>query len=531
MHKSIARPPQANSRGPAKTRSPKPARQASAKPDHARWQVGHRAASQEAQADQAADRVANGAHNAASSLPTKPTLENEGKQGAESRRHAPSRQSLSTPPSDSSNGRPLDGHLGGRMTQAFGRSVDHVRVHADTSAANEARRLTAKAFTAGSHIYFADGQFRPDTRDGVRLLAHEVTHTLQSPSENVIRCAPDDEVVQQIIIYTDINQAVVVTDRGRHLYNLTDKTGLVAGDYSWEHEQGEVIDKKRGDGTSKLLSQPAGAGAGSKKIIDWRIAPTNSAQKSWGEYASSTFTMQVFDSADISGGASKGKGGKGSAAGQGASNKGTGQGTGGGGQPTPTEAEKEKKADDFMAALKAQGVGTGAPVSRDKVKELVGDMPADAMADFFKLFDQIQDKNPSSKSIEELLAYYAKLSPSQREVLRVNKVMAESLDETATNELPADVQLAMEVKANDTGKVATQLEGTNKSLAAIHAKVNAVDPDMAKNFEPLDPQKLTAFNQMLMLEGLLAGASQRSPAIEVVSKELMGNIGKIRSFI
>jgi hypothetical protein len=41
------------------------------------------------------------------------------------------------------------------------------------------RALGARAFTLGSDIYFAAGAFRPDTRDGLWLLAHEVAHVLQ----------------------------------------------------------------------------------------------------------------------------------------------------------------------------------------------------------------------------------------------------------------------------------------------------------------------------------------------------------------
>ena len=55
-----------------------------------------------------------------------------------------------------------------------------VRVHhggADTDRACQA--LGARAFTAGTDIYFASGAFRPATRDGLWLLAHEVAHVVQ----------------------------------------------------------------------------------------------------------------------------------------------------------------------------------------------------------------------------------------------------------------------------------------------------------------------------------------------------------------
>lgn len=61
----------------------------------------------------------------------------------------------------------LDADLGG------------VRVHADASANGRAAALGARAFTVGGDIVFGAGEFRPDSREGKRLLAHELAHTVQ----------------------------------------------------------------------------------------------------------------------------------------------------------------------------------------------------------------------------------------------------------------------------------------------------------------------------------------------------------------
>ncbi|MEA2532952.1 MAG: hypothetical protein QOJ93_763, partial [Actinomycetota bacterium] len=45
-----------------------------------------------------------------------------------------------------------------------------------------ARAIGADAFAWSHHIFFRDGAYRPDTRDGLALLAHEATHTLQQPA-------------------------------------------------------------------------------------------------------------------------------------------------------------------------------------------------------------------------------------------------------------------------------------------------------------------------------------------------------------
>jgi Domain of unknown function (DUF4157) len=69
-----------------------------------------------------------------------------------------------------------------RLESRFGRDLDHVRVHADSSAADAAEALGASAFSLGNHIVFGGGRFTSESDDGSRLLAHEVAHVVQAPS-------------------------------------------------------------------------------------------------------------------------------------------------------------------------------------------------------------------------------------------------------------------------------------------------------------------------------------------------------------
>ena len=64
----------------------------------------------------------------------------------------------------------------------FGVSFDAVRVHDDPRSHRLARDLGARAFTVGQDVHFAAGEFRPGSHDGLRLLAHELTHTVQQRS-------------------------------------------------------------------------------------------------------------------------------------------------------------------------------------------------------------------------------------------------------------------------------------------------------------------------------------------------------------
>jgi hypothetical protein len=80
---------------------------------------------------------------------------------------------------DASRGTALAGPVRGRMEQAFGRSFGAVRIHDGAPAAAAAGAMSARAFTRGSDIFFAPGQFRPDTAEGEHVLAHELAHVVQ----------------------------------------------------------------------------------------------------------------------------------------------------------------------------------------------------------------------------------------------------------------------------------------------------------------------------------------------------------------
>ena len=59
----------------------------------------------------------------------------------------------------------------------------HIRVHTDTTAAQSAKALKARAYAAGNSIVFAEGQFAPHSAGGQKLLAHELAHTVQQGSQ------------------------------------------------------------------------------------------------------------------------------------------------------------------------------------------------------------------------------------------------------------------------------------------------------------------------------------------------------------
>lgn len=79
----------------------------------------------------------------------------------------------------SGGGLPLPTTARAPMETAFGADFASVRVHDDATANQAARDIGAAAFTHRQDIYFASGRFQPEIPEGKKLLAHELTHTLQ----------------------------------------------------------------------------------------------------------------------------------------------------------------------------------------------------------------------------------------------------------------------------------------------------------------------------------------------------------------
>lgn len=73
----------------------------------------------------------------------------------------------------------LDHGVRHRVGAQVGDSLGDVRVHTDETADALARSVSARAFTTGSDVYFARGEYRPGSSEGDRLLAHELSHVVQ----------------------------------------------------------------------------------------------------------------------------------------------------------------------------------------------------------------------------------------------------------------------------------------------------------------------------------------------------------------
>ncbi|MGF6227954.1 hypothetical protein QFZ27_001909 [Inquilinus ginsengisoli] len=92
---------------------------------------------------------------------------------------APAGGALSRSDLGGAGGAPLPGEARNFFEPRFGRDLGHVRIHDGGTAASLARDVRARAFTYGADIYFGQGQYDPVSTEGRRLLAHELTHTVQ----------------------------------------------------------------------------------------------------------------------------------------------------------------------------------------------------------------------------------------------------------------------------------------------------------------------------------------------------------------
>ena len=94
-------------------------------------------------------------------------------------------------------GSPLVPALRQTLEPRFRADFGGVRLHTDAKAAALATAIGARAFTFGNHIFFNAGQYQPQTPEGLELLAHELTHTIQ----------------QQAVIQRAVNDAAVIGER------------------------------------------------------------------------------------------------------------------------------------------------------------------------------------------------------------------------------------------------------------------------------------------------------------------------------
>ncbi len=80
-------------------------------------------------------------------------------------------------------GKKMSNKVRAEMEGSFGRDFSNVNIHTDQDAVVMNKELGAQAFTSGNDVYFNSGKYNPDSSDGKRLLAHELTHVIQQKGD------------------------------------------------------------------------------------------------------------------------------------------------------------------------------------------------------------------------------------------------------------------------------------------------------------------------------------------------------------
>ncbi len=99
-----------------------------------------------------------------------------------------------------SPGQLLDSETRHFMESRFGHDFSGVRIHSGGAAEQSTKKMKASAFALGEDIVFGAGRFAPGTREGQRLLAHELTHVVQqSASKETPRTAANSRPVARLL--------------------------------------------------------------------------------------------------------------------------------------------------------------------------------------------------------------------------------------------------------------------------------------------------------------------------------------------
>ncbi|MEH2000893.1 MAG: DUF4157 domain-containing protein [Nostoc sp.] len=94
----------------------------------------------------------------------------------------PSKQNQTSQNSSSGSRGSMPAPVRSKMENSFGANFGDVNIHTDS---HQAKSMGALAFTQGSNVHFAPGQYNPQSSSGQALLGHELTHVVQQRAGRV----------------------------------------------------------------------------------------------------------------------------------------------------------------------------------------------------------------------------------------------------------------------------------------------------------------------------------------------------------
>ena len=110
-------------------------------------------------------------------------------------------------------GQPLPQPTRAFFETRFGRDFREIRIHTGSGSEEIAKSINARAFTVRRDIAFGAGQYSPETNEGKKLLAHELTHVVQQnknmvnkKEENPVKTKPDPKAARRKALLNDFTR-------------------------------------------------------------------------------------------------------------------------------------------------------------------------------------------------------------------------------------------------------------------------------------------------------------------------------------
>jgi len=103
----------------------------------------------------------------------------------------------------------------------FNHDFSNVKIHTGKEAAASANDINAQAYTTGNHIVFNEGKYQPETNEGKKLLAHELTHVVQQSKSVQPRL-----IQRALITHPTLANPNFVFEAEKKLYTFSDLAKL-----------------------------------------------------------------------------------------------------------------------------------------------------------------------------------------------------------------------------------------------------------------------------------------------------------------
>lgn len=168
---------------------------------------------------------------------------------------------------------------------------------------------------------------------------------------------------------------------------------------------------------------------------------------------------------------------------------------------------------------------------KNDLAEFLKTLPEDERRAFLAFLESVKSdaQHADKKSAKEIHDAYSQLSDTDKEALKVKKLLNEQNVDESQKLADADQKaIRAMVKQHQAEAEQTQasLSKMNEDMAFIASLVS--DPDAKKAMVAFDPEDFRIMPEMMMLMGMMDGASRMSPELKEAADGLKNQIGQIR---